>query len=274
MHEYLKLNATQPGPARSMPQSRGRMQAVSSLKLQQYFPAMIEERLFPRESNLIYHQRWLFDGVDFEDRTMLDVGAGAGLNGFYAACNGAREVVCVDPEADGSTGGATEKFSRLRQRLGLDNIRLEPAFFQSFDARGRTFDVILLHNSVNHLDETACIYLLTDAAARSSYRRIFQKIATLANPGATLILCDCSRHNFFAALGLRNPVMPTIEWEKHQPPEVWAGLLAEAGFVNPRIRWSSFNRLGSAGELVLGNKLAAYFLKSHFCLTVQKRGGA
>lgn len=250
------------------------MQAVSPLKVRQYFPAMIEEQLFPTESNLVFHQQWLFDGVDFEGKTVLDIGAGAGVNGFYAACNGARDVLCVDPEADGSTGGATEKFARIRKRLGLDNIRLESAYFQSFDAGDRKFDVILLHNSINHLDETACINLLTDDAARSSYRLIFEKIAALSNPGATLILCDCSRYNFFAALGLRNPVMPTIEWDKHQAPEVWAQLLGEAGFVNPRIRWSSFNRLGSAGERFLGNKVAAYFLKSHFCLTLQKRRDA
>lgn len=247
------------------------MQAVSSLKLRQYFPAMVEERLFPRERNLIFHQRWLFDGVDFENRTVLDIGAGAGLNGFYAACRGAREVLCIDPEADGSTPGARERFTRLKRRLGVDNIRFEPVFFQDFDAGGRKFDVVLLHNSVNHLDETACVGLLADQAARERYRRIFEQIAALSKPGATLILCDCSRYNFFAALGMRNPVMPTIEWEKHQAPEVWAGLLAEAGFENPRIRWSSFNRLGSAGEWMLGNRFAAYFLKSHFCLTLQKR---
>jgi hypothetical protein len=249
------------------------MEAVSGLG-REYFPAMVEERLFPRESNLIYHQRWLFEGVDFAGKTMLDIGGSAGLNGFYAACNGARDVLCVNPGRDGGTSGASQKFSRLKRRLGLDNIHLEPALFQSFEARGRSFDVVLLQDCVNHLDENACIYLLADPEARARYRRIFQKIAALANPGATLILCDCSRHNFFAALGLRNPVMPTVEWEKHQPPEVWAALLAQVGFVNPRIRWSSFNRLGSAGELLLGNRFAAYFLKSHFCLSMHKRHSA
>jgi SAM-dependent methyltransferase len=235
---------------------------------------MVEERLFPRERNLIFHQRWLFAGVDFENRTLLDIGAGTGLNGFYAACRGAREVICIDPEADGSTAGAQERFARLKKRLGVNNIRLEPAFFQSYEAGERKFDIILLHNSVNHLDESACIDLLEDAAARARYQRIFEKIAALAKPRATLILCDCSRYNFFAALGLRNPVMPTIEWNKHQAPETWAQLLVAAGFEEPHIRWSSFNRLGAAGERVLGNKFAAYFLKSHFCLTLRRRRDA
>ena len=247
------------------------MQAVHSFKLRQYFPAMIEERLFPRERNLIFHQRWLFDGVDLENRAVLDIGAGTGRNGFYAACRGAREVICTDPEAHGSTPGAQERFRRLKKRLGVNNIRFEPALFPSFDAGNRKFDVILLHNSINDLDEPACVDLLTDEAARGRYRAIFERIAALSKPGATLIVCDCSRFNFFAALGLRNPVMPTIEWEKHQAPEEWARLLGEVGFVNPRIRWSSFNRLGSAGAWLLGNRFAAYFLRSHFCLSLQKR---
>jgi glycosyltransferase involved in cell wall biosynthesis/SAM-dependent methyltransferase len=247
------------------------MQAVYGLKLRQYFPAMIEERLFPRKSNLIYYQRWLFDGVDFRGKRVLDIGAGSGLNGFYAACNGAREVLCIDPEADGSTAGGAERFTRLRRRLGLDNIRMQPAFFQSFDAGGAKFDVILLHNSINHLDETACINLLSDPAARQSYRLVFEKLAALAQPGAQLILCDCTRYNFFASVGLRSPISPTIEWDKHQAPEVWAELLAEAGFASPRIRWSSFNLLGAPGRWLLGNRFAAYFLKSHFCLSVEKQ---
>ena len=244
------------------------MQAVSSL--QRYFPTMVEERMFIRESNLAFYQRWLFDGVKLKDKTVLDIGAGAGLNSFYAACNGARTVICLEPEVQGSTAGVTEKFSRVKQRLGLDNIRMEPELFQSFDCGSEKFDVILLHNSINHLDEPACIDLLTDENARRNYRRIFSKIAALARPGTKLIVVDCSRHNFFGALGLKNPINPTIEWKKHQAPKVWARMLADAGFENPRIRWASFNTLGDFGRFFLGNKWLAFFLKSHFCLTMSK----
>ncbi len=63
---------------------------------------------------------------------------------------------------------------------------------------------------------------------------------------------------------------PTIEWHKHQSPKLWAALVAEAGFAESRIGWTSFNRLGNPGKLLLGNKLAAYFLTSHFCLKVRR----
>ena len=69
--------------------------------------------------------------------------------------------------------------------------------------------------------------------------------------------------------GLAKPVP-----RRAQAPEVWAGLLTEAGFSSPRIRWSSFYQFRRPGRLLLGNRLAAYFLQSHFCLTMVKTSPA
>jgi hypothetical protein len=66
-------------------------------------------------------------------------------------------------------------------------------------------------------------------------------------------------------------MQPHIEWEKHQAPGVWVRLLEEVGFAQPRLRWSSFNRLRGTGRALLGNPVAAYFLTSHFCLQMRKR---
>lgn len=235
-----------------------------------YFRTMAEEQLFRSERNLRFYQGGLFRGIDFAGKDVLDVGAGTGLNGFYAACGGARSVICLEPEANGSTTGVQQKFQQIKRRLGTNNIQMEPAYFQSFDFTGLAFDIILLHNSINHLDEPACVELLHSREAQHRYRRIFDSLGAIARPGAKLIVCDCSRYNLFASLGTRNPFMPTIEWEKHQAPEVWASLLGHVGFGNPEIRWSSFNRLGKPGRWLLGNKPMAWMLKSHFWLTMDK----
>ena len=47
----------------------------------------------------------LFDGVDLSGKRMLDIGGGSGIYSFYAACAGAREVICLEPEAAGSMSG-------------------------------------------------------------------------------------------------------------------------------------------------------------------------
>jgi SAM-dependent methyltransferase len=202
---------------------------------------------------------------------MLDIGGGTGLFSFYAACMGANEVVCLEPEVEGSSSGVLEKFKKLQ--LGLKDkyqVKLVSTELQNFDPNDKKFDIILLHNSINHLDEKACTNLKYDSQAIETYRMIFQKLSYLASNGSKLIITDCSRYNFFALCGLKNPFAHSIEWHKHQSPKYWAKLLSDVGFRNPKVRWSSPNQLRSIGRLVVGNKIASYFLQSHFCLTMEK----
>jgi SAM-dependent methyltransferase len=235
-----------------------------------FYQVIISEGLYSNRDNLKFHLDTVFKGVDFDNKRVLDIGGGKGLHSFYAAWRGAKEVVCLEPEADGSSSGVTEKFQKLSGCLRLNNISLEQQEIQSFESADRKFDVILMHNVINHLDETACINLLEDEASKAIYKEIFLKISSLSANGAKLIVCDCSRYNFFALLKITNPFVPSIEWHKHQAPEVWIDLLREAGYVNSKVRWTSFNRLGNLGRVTIGNKIMSYFFTSHFCLLMQK----
>jgi SAM-dependent methyltransferase len=201
---------------------------------------------------------------------VLDIGGGKGIHSFYAAWRGAKEVVCLEPETDGSHSGVIEKFQRLSRCLQLHNVTLEQEKVQSFDPKGREFDIILMHNVINHLDETACINLLENEASKVSYKEVFLKINSFSANGSKLVICDCSRYNFFALFKIPNPFVPSIEWHKHQAPEVWIELLREAGYIDSRISWSSFNSLGNLGRVIIGNKIMSYFFTSHFCLMMQK----
>ncbi len=238
--------------------------------LENYFSAVIKEGLYPNRGNLQFHLKTLFKDITLENKRALDIGGGSGLHSFYVACMGAKEVVCIEPETEGSRSGMGEKFRKLGEILGQDHVRFEPVTFQAFEPGGKQFDVILLHSSINHLDETACINLLNSEASRAIYLDIFSKLSSLASDGAKLIVCDCSRYNVFALLRVRNPFAPTIEWHKHQAPEVWTDLLSQVGFTNPRVRWTAFNTLRAPGRILLGNKLLSYFLRSHFHFTMEK----
>lgn len=225
-----------------------------------------------RPGNVRFHCDYLFDGIDLRGKTLLDIGAGEGQHSFYAASAGARNVVSLEPEAEGSQTGMQQRFERARSLLGLQQVDLVASRLQDYESGGQTFDVVLLHASINHLDEPACIRLRDDPAARETYHVLFEKLAALTAPEGTLIVTDCSNENLFARLGIKNPVAPTIEWHKHHKPEFWAGMLGEAGFANPQIRWMSFNSLRSAGRVLLGNRVAAYCTASAFCLTMRNPG--
>lgn len=245
--------------------------AEQPAELDRYFSVMIQEKLHSSKGRLQFYLSRLFEDISFENKTFMDVGAGMGLFSFYAACMGAKEVLCLEPEAEGSDEYVRARFRKVLSHLSfLDQVKLDHSTIQSFEPCGKKFDVILLHGSVNHLDEDACIHLLCDENSRNSYRAIFSKINSMANIGAKIIIYDCSRYNFFSLLGIKNPFASDIEWHKHQSPNLWAELLSEAGFCNPKIKWHSFSVLGSLGKLFLGNRFVSYFFSSHYYLRMEK----
>lgn len=217
-----------------------------------------------------YLEEQLFKGVDLQGKRLIDVGGGNGLYGFYAVMQGAKEVVVMEPEFDGSSQGMIEGFNRIKELVGSPtNIIHVNETLQNYADRDATFDVVLMVNSINHFDEQACIDLQNDPQARKKYHAIFEIVREITRPGGSLIISDCTNRSFYPAVGLTNPLAKSIEWEKHQPPEVWAALLTEHDFVTQNISWTSPNVLGKLGQLLFSNRLAAYFTLAHFRLEMR-----
>jgi len=213
----------------------------------------------------------LFAGIQLEGKTMLDVGCGHGRMGLWASAQGARRVVGLEPEVEGSSSGMQEAFSSAARRVGLeDRVELVTQPLQNYDPGSERFDLVLLAASINHLDEDACIRLHHDEQARQTYREHLRGLADAAAPGACLIVTDCDRRNLFGRLGVRNPLAPTIEWEKHQSPWLWAKLLAGVGFEAPEVSWMALRRLRKPGQALLGNRAGAYLLTSAFVLRMRR----
>lgn len=243
----------------------------SMTTLDQFFTVVAKARVYSRFRNLRYYLAQVFCDVDFAGKSMLDIGGGAGIMSLYAACRGAKPVVCLEPSQAGSSSGSAQVFHQLARSLSLDQVvQLLPINLQEFDAAKQTFDIILLHNSINHLDESACMRLQQSDKAKVVYDSFFRMISEKAAPGGTLIIADCSNKNVFHDLGLSNPLAPTIEWHKHQPPEVWIEMLERHGFTLMSLRWPSLDVLGDIGRILLGNRYAGYLLTSHFCLILRK----
>jgi SAM-dependent methyltransferase len=211
----------------------------------------------------------LFEGIEFDSKRMLDIGGGSGVCSYYAANMGAAEVVCLEPEAHGSTWVFARMFDRLRDEFPNAAVKLDTRTIQQYSS-SKAFDVVLLRASINHIDDEACARLLDDRKAWDGYKDVFSHIGAMMNPGGKLVISDSTRQNFFAMLGRRSPLCPEIEWHKHHTPDVWARLLAEAGFRNPRIAWEPLYRLGEPGRLLLRNRTAAFFLKGIFRLEMTK----
>lgn len=226
--------------------------------------------LFPRRTRAYkFYLDFLFQDISFVGKTMLDIGGGTGRFSLYGAFMGAERVVLLEPGLEGSTKNTLDTFQRLSGKLSETNITALPVSFQQFEPGNQSFDIILLHSSINHLDEEACIHLKHSNDAMNKYKAIFQKMSRIASPVAKLIICDCSRYNFFALLHLKNPLRRTIEWHKHQSPVLWSHMLEDAGFVNPKIRWILRGLPKEVGKLIC-NRFVCYFLDSFFCLSMDK----
>lgn len=212
---------------------------------------------------------YIFDQTDLAGARVLDIGGGTGHASYFAAAAGAREVICLEPEAAGSNDAMLRHARAIGDHLRTGNtVQIIPKLLQEFED-DLPFDIILLHNSINHFDEAAVPLLGRDDLARRRYAPFVQRLHDLARPGADLLVVDCSSRNLFGDLGCRNPIAATINWRIHQKPEVWVDLFGAHGFSDPTIRWTSDRRLPHLAPL-LRNRWMAYLLQSHFCLQMRR----
>jgi len=238
--------------------------------LKSYYEVVSKYGFYKRNiNNLKWYLNIIFKKINFFNKKVLDIGGGFGLYSIYAACLGAAEVIILEPSLQGSESHYESKFQKLSNCLKLSNVIFIPKPIQSFHENIK-FDVILLHNSINHLDEYSCKRLHYDEKAKLKYIYLFNLINNFAEKGSFLVICDCSRYNFFRLLNIKNPIAPNIEWQKHQSPQFWANMLKNVGFANPKILWIPPKPLRSFGKILFGNKYLSYFLASYFCLTMKK----
>lgn len=238
-----------------------------------FFDLMVSRKMYSGRANLKFYLNILFENVELAQKKVLDVGGGRGLLSFYAAVKGAQKAVCLEPEVDGSKNGMIKGYQDLRREfpeplpVELIPLTLQEYMHQSGD---EIYDVVVMHNSINHLNEEACIHLLKNDASYGAYLTILKNVFRIMKKGGVLIARDVSCNNFFSDIGVKNMFMPTIEWHKHQKPGTWISLLKEAGFRNPTVKWLSPNRLGRPGRFVMGNSFMAYLTRSYFKITMEK----
>jgi SAM-dependent methyltransferase len=226
-----------------------------------------------RWSRVEFWLRQALRDIEFHNLAVLDIGAGDGVFSCYMALQGASHVVSLEPELDGSRSQAHAVLARRVRELNLAQIHHESATFQEFTGAEGSFDVVLAHNVINHLDEEAVVVLHEGGRARSRYQELVAKMYRLLKPDGTLVLADCAPANLFPRLGLRNPIARSIEWHKHQNPEVWMDLLTEVGFERTELHWTYPRRLRAFGAL-LDNRVASYLGYSHFVIHAYRGAGA
>ena len=236
-----------------------------------FYKCAIDLKIYSKPRNLKNHLSFIFKQTKFNRKRVLDIGGGAGLLSYWGALNGGK-AICLEPEFDGSTKGIKCISQAFGEKLGLSNadVEFKAATFQDYQPVS-PFDVIVLANSINHLNESAVKEIHRDVISHNLYVEYLEKIYSMLDHQGKVIITDCSRYNFFNLLGLKSPFMPSIEWDKHQSPYTWRRLLKSVGFENTKIHWSSPNSLGFWGKLIFANPISSFFTLSHFRIEAQKK---
>lgn len=215
----------------------------------------------------------MFGGIDFAGKRVLEIGSGRGLLAIYMAMRGAH-VLSMEPELVGATSGVIAQQEARVRALGLTNVAVLNADFNTWDPAGRRFDVIVSNASINHL------YVSAHHAQRheetyAAYLQIARRVRELLVPGGTFVATDACRYAFFSAfraLGIRRPWQwkrSSVDWRYHQNPSRWKRIFREAGFGTIQIAYPVPYRLRSLRPVV-NTAIANFFLQGAFILRAQR----
>ena len=205
---------------------------------------------------------FILDGIDLTGKRVLDVGCGHGAWCFWSVLNGAAFAQGLEPEAAGSSPGMVGTFQTLAKKYELERkVSCLPVKLEDFSA-DQKFDIAISYASINHMDESAVQRLHLDPSAVMTYLDKLAHLHTLLNPRAEVIVVDCGRFNLWNRIGIKNPLIRTIEFQKHQEPEIWIRVFEEAGYAYRDLRWSPLYPFGWATM----NRLAQILTASEFTL--------
>jgi len=209
--------------------------------------------------------RFLFDGIQIKDKDVLDIGCGKGAWLLWAVQHGAKFSVGIEPEIEGSTKGTLSALNSAIIELGLDGTWISGC--KLYDLPYGNFDIAILHNVINHLDERNVQLLHNNSAAVRLYAdMIMRDLFSRLKNGAWVIVADCMRTNFWNMIGLESPLARGIEWHKHQNPGIWRDVFTQAGFNFVDLRWSPLQPF----PRITSNRLVQFLTSSHFVMRFQK----
>ncbi|MEW6301911.1 MAG: class I SAM-dependent methyltransferase [Verrucomicrobiota bacterium] len=210
--------------------------------------------------------RAVFGGVPLAQRRVLDVGCGSGAFALWAGIHGAAKVLGIEPETAGSTKGTLERFRWTIQELQLERtVFAKEASLEDLSPDAGPFDVAILYNVINHLDEEATTRLHRDTDAVARFVAILTRLRELLAPDGIVLVVDMARFNLWNMVGLKSPFAPTIEWHKHQQPEVWIRTFEQAGYRLRDLDWNPLYPLGRLSQ----NRAMQYLTGSSFILRMR-----
>jgi hypothetical protein len=68
----------------------------------------------------------------------------------------------------------------------------------------------------------------------------------------------------------RHPRYPTIEWQKHQNPEIWKRVLKKIGFVKINYHWAIYTRYDWIRAILGWSSFISWVINPHFVIRANR----
>jgi SAM-dependent methyltransferase len=215
----------------------------------------------------------MFRGVDFTGKRVLEVGSGRGLLAIYMGMRGAN-VLSMEPEMVGATSGVIAQQEARLKALGMTNVKVINADFNTWDPGDERFDVIVSRASINHLYASEH-HADHDKATHDAYLQVARRLHGMLVPGGIFVATDANRYAFFSGMrrfGIRRPwrwERSSVDWRHHQNAGTWVKIFREAGFRNLQVSYPVPYKLRSLRPLI-DTAVVNFFLQGAFILRAQR----
>ena len=235
------------------------------------FDQLLKEAGIPRANGYhFYFKNYIFKDIDLKNKKIMDLGGGNGRASFFALSESPSCTSCVvDPLTEGSNNLMLEQFNYIKKKFAEDRIKFHQDFIDSL-LKPEIFDIVLMHNSINHIGEDIIEKILTNNESYNEYKKRIKPIFDRLTSKGILIVSDCGTFNFLGNLGFKNPIAPTINWKIHCEPNIWQKMIEGFGFRHIRTEWTARREFGNFGRKFLSNRICSYFLNSHFVSVYEK----
>jgi cyclopropane fatty-acyl-phospholipid synthase-like methyltransferase len=215
--------------------------------------------------NYEFHLKQQFEGIDFKNKRILEIGCGKGFLSLYIACfKDPLEIIALDEaEGEGSESNVLEIALESMTALDLTCMRIQKEDLLNY-TNFSYFDIIISNNALHHVCEHGL--LKHDIRARQKYIGIFEHIYQLLKPDGIMTIFDYSRKSIWRHLPSKR--FKHIEWSMHPTKAEWLYVIKKAGFNIVRTKFATPHKFRKLPFLINSWSLYLYF--PSFYITANK----
>ena len=233
--------------------------------MERFFEICVETGVSSSIKNSRFQFKQIFKNINLNNKSILDIGGGSGYLSFYCMLKGAKSAVCLEPGEDGVNLEKNASFETFDENFNYEIDYLNEKIEEYHS--NQKFDVIILHNSINHLVECDCKNLNHNIDAKKKIMKTIEKISFLANYNSLLLIVDNSGYHFFQNFGLEHhPLIPHVGFHDHESPSFWIKLIEHYKYKFLSKDYITPNPLSFFGKIIFNNCLSSYFLGFPFRL--------